>query len=1743
MPKNFVCRYLCLVSILLFFVASEGAAQEKPPQDAPLFTSEKNLPDDFARILEKTKAKNTDELIGLVKKTWTDGTLVPSQKARILETSAKLLQKGYETIPYIRDYHACVGYGLSEKKFPDGEFDKFLELINQMLDEQSPQKLNMNRLLRTTRAFMQEGLLYKSKGYKLRAKNAKISFTHQQDQSQMPAAAIDTTASQEKEEEGEDWFGTADTNTDTETSENTEDDSEWGDGWGDEETTEENKEETTETTDDWGDGNDDWGDENDDWGNSDWENENDYQNWGEGWENVDESTTEVEEVTIDSLTIPEQGTAACVPTIKLPKKAGYFLEVVEADLVFETRFDTVEINGFNGTLLPKTQKLIGKGGQFAWRTPGTNPDSTFCKLSDFVLDLKNPRFRAEYVRMHYPSRFDSTITGVLVWDNHRFNRHPQKAVFPKFQSYSNNIEVKNFAENVKYRGGFSMIGNRMSSEACNNGPSTIELIEEGQTKFKAISGSGFTFRDNKIICPKTKVWIYHSVGTDSTVYHIYHASVGLKYHLTPKKTLRLKKNKEGYRNFPFESSYHGVEITADYLEWDMESDSISFSILQSKDIIPLVVESKQYFDPYRYAGVQGGLSFHPLKLLIGYARHRFKNTKGKRVKGVIPLADLAKFAGKKPAVIRGAMAHLASLNFIDFYQTDPSDPNSVYISLKPKAIHYVRAHENMTEAMLARKYPDQRRPFTRNKHDYDTYNIRSRNPGRTGVNAVISLKDTARLSIRGVKNFVISDTAKVIAKPQDGIVAMGGNRRTGFNGTVQIDTMIFEGKGMQLDYRNFILNMDSVSSIRFMVLDSATGKRVPTPNGIQNTSGAFHIADRNNKSGMVKEVIDTRDYRDPEGSGKRTGKFIAKGEGFVYFDGEEIRGHESYKKDMVFFKLDSGFELSRVMPGYFESGIFPKFRESLSPMPDGSLGFRHLIEEKAEAKYQQQGYPLYDFSDKQPNRFLGTINLNNQGLMGRGTLKYLAGTFESPHFVFYPDSVISDTQTTPWDTRSGQISAGKYAHTGASYPAVSMQNFRLRWLVPQDSLLLISKPKNAKKNQAAEPFSIYTDYPEAEKMFEGTLVLTPKTLVGNGKIAQKQYSNVSEKFDFNAQDYTSRNSQFIIKSDDPQKPSVAANQVKVHYNLAQSLAKFNSETPDNQAFNFPYIAYQTNIGEAVWRFGKTGNKFVMNAESNARAASFISRKKGQEGLQFDGKRAIYDLDEDTLTVRGVENIAVANAAIIPDENKLTIRKNAVIDSLTNATIILNRFSKYHKITDAGVKIFSASRFHAKGNYTYTNDGGEEYILNLQIDDRSIVNTEKQAKKTKRRKTKKTPDEAIAGEGGFRITARGNIADGKAFIIQPGIQYGGNVEVQDHIPYPLFKGNAKLAVNREDNSWFKFENNDTTEVKIYVDGLEDGFSNAKIQTGLYLSQFKQIYPAFVQYKRKWAGGQALFKGTGELRYDANRQAYEVASTEKLEGNTLKGNRIFYSFEKDSVGFEGEFEFLEPAEDYSLRIGGSGGTKLDNKDYTFSTAVVLKIPTGSAIEKIMTKDLEIEAYREEVRFPKKEKMRQRLSPFLSEKSLQKIEDNTRVFDHLKGDIVFSDVTFKWSPKYKAFYSTGIALGLSSVFKEEIESYVKGAIEIMMGGTQRKVHIVLENRKGAKYYFGLQKNGIKTFSSNSEYMAAVKKEKKLKEAGNAEREILDFFSRVRIYSQGLNDLQIPEKPQEEDTNLGDKMIEDGP
>jgi hypothetical protein len=271
--------------------------------------------------------------------------------------------------------------------------------------------------------------------------------------------------------------------------------------------------------------------------------------------------------------------------------------------------------------------------------------------------------------------------------------------------------------------------------------STLTGTIEGELKFKA-SSANFIFDQQKqrVSADQAFLVLYHD--SDS----IMNSAVEFAYDYGQKR-LTADATVEGFRYSPFRSSYFGVQTIGDRLTWDIESQEMDLTIVSAKREIPLIVESKEFFSLERYRELSQLFGFHPLAALINAAPNAGDQ---------VFINDLAQSLRQNKRLVTNAMNYLKANGFVEI------DDSIGRVKVLPKAVHYYNA------------YLTQRND---NEYDYDDLLI----PSIIGSspNATINLADSS-MTVRGIDDFIISDSLDVVIQPENGEIKILKNRDISF---------------------------------------------------------------------------------------------------------------------------------------------------------------------------------------------------------------------------------------------------------------------------------------------------------------------------------------------------------------------------------------------------------------------------------------------------------------------------------------------------------------------------------------------------------------------------------------------------------------------------------------------------------------------------------------------------------------------------------------------------------------------------------------------------------------------------------------------------------------------------------------------------------------------------------------------------------------------------------------------------
>ncbi|MDX5438691.1 MAG: hypothetical protein LPK03_15935, partial [Pontibacter sp.] len=666
----------------------------------------------------------------------------------------------------------------------------------------------------------------------------------------------------------------------------------------------------------------------------------------------------------------------------MPKVSGPVLKLDKVNLTFVTPWDSTTIHNTSGQLMLATNVFVAEGGEFKWDVKG---EPAIAELKKYSFTTSFAGFKAPDVKVNYPAVLAAPVDGALEWMSSK--RKTSNYPYPKFTSFTSDARLNYLGNNMAYTGGFSLTGNMVGSRPLDGSLSQLVVSHQGQRKFRTMARN-YVFEDSLVLADRASVAIYQ--GQDSLV----HPAMQLRY-ARPNQDLTLTKDKGPYAHTPFFDTYHRLEIIAERVHWNLTKPEIEFSILNTKTLIPVQLESSDYYSNVRYQQLVGIAPFHPLQVLVGYA--------SKAKASIFYAEDVAKATRLSEKAVREAALAMSYQSFLSY------DPASGYIQLKPKAWHYVGA--------------------SRDKNDYDHLVIKSVVP--SGRNATLNLEDN-KLTVRGVNKITFNnDTASVYILPRREEIHILKNRDIEFDGQVYASRLALRGREFRFSYDEFSINLAKLDTIALVSKKRRSNTHTAseqemTSNSGGNLSGKLYINRPDNKSGEKRLA----EYP----------KFDAVAGAQVAFARPDVAGgayDSTVYFDMPPFKLDSLSSGKGVIAfdGTFHSGgIFPPIKAKLQMMPDETLGFYYQPSAKGMAAYGGKGM-VYD-----------TVMMSSEGIQSKGKLEYLNATLQAPVYTFYKKGAVAKGVK--------EVVMQETTKNGTAYPTASLKNVNMNWQPQADTMYL-----------------------------------------------------------------------------------------------------------------------------------------------------------------------------------------------------------------------------------------------------------------------------------------------------------------------------------------------------------------------------------------------------------------------------------------------------------------------------------------------------------------------------------------------------------------------------------------------------------------------------------------------------------------------------------------------------------------
>ena len=412
---------------------------------------------------------------------------------------------------------------------------------------------------------------------------------------------------------------------------------------------------------------------------------------------------------------------------------------------------------------------------------------------------------------------------------------------------------------------------------------------------------------------------------------------------------------------------------------------------------------------------------------------------------------------------------------------------------------------------------------------------------------------------------------------------------------------------------------------------------------------------------------------------------------------------------------------------------------------------------------------------------------------------------------------------------------------------------------------------------------------------------------------------------------------------------------------------------------------------------------------------------------------------------------------------MTVARNAVIETLYNASILADDLTKYHTFTNASIDIQSANDYQASGNYTY----------------RDAMNNEQQI----------FFDEIRVNSDTITI-ARGEVDNNKIFHLDSKFDFKGSVDLLADQRHLTFDGYFMVnhSCNLLDKQWIRFKSRiDPKNILFTLDEKVYNDEDDLLSTGLVMSfDSTNFYSTFLSKKKRAALDISVIDASYTLKYDKKRLAYTVGGPDSLSSYyTLYDNTC------NSVG-EGVININLELGQISTSSIGSVSHNMNNSKTEIEGFFMLDFFFSEDAMKIMSEDL-YSAPGEEL-FEYDNSFAKNLGRVVGKDrseimlvDLEMKDEFSEFPDEMKHSIVFAKTKFNWDNNNKAFIAKG-KIAVSSILDKQVNSTLDGYIIIEKGQNSDILTIYLETELYDEYYLQYKNGVMRAWSTNPDFTDAI-------------------------------------------------------
>ena len=622
------------------------------------------------------------------------------------------------------------------------------------------------------------------------------------------------------------------------------------------------------------------------------------------------------------------------------------------DLIGMSNADTLTVRNEKGRFYPLENLWIGSTGSITLQRSGFDPSNNFVNFGNHQINFAKSDIVIDSAKFTFKPVLNEVLLGT--YTDKLLQANSQERFYPKFRSYSNNVNFNTLGKEVKMTAGFQLEGTKIYGVGSDTVLPRISLEGKNGKELVRVTAERIQLKEFKDInVEDASMTIFL---TDNTIMHPF---VNFSY-FTKTKDVKAYRDFKPLSKQPFTSEYHKMFFYADELRWNLDSTIMKFSMITLSGDKPAIFESFNYYQPNLENKYKGPNEQGPIDKIYRY----YEGNLGNRfVDGQSIALDIN--PGAPFSATQSIFFKLVEDGYINY------NPSTRMIEVKEKLVNQAMA--------------------SRGKQDYDFIKFAS---FKRNLNARLDIK-TNILEVYGVEEINMSTKSGVKFIPNNDTVRIAKNRVMTLGGKIQVGNFDFVAKRVDFDYDNYAFKMKSVDSMVIYVPETDKPdekgriKLIRSKTPIQNITGTLHIAEPNNKSGTNNNL------KYPYFSSGDTAK--------VTYD--KGTNGDKYDKNKFYyqvfpFELDSLNTLNtqtlQLDGQLISGGIFEPIKSDLKLQDDKAFGI--------DVNTGSKGYNLFGNKGK----YTSGLKLDASGLSGKGLFEFGPAKMYADTAYFFMDSVYAE---------------------------------------------------------------------------------------------------------------------------------------------------------------------------------------------------------------------------------------------------------------------------------------------------------------------------------------------------------------------------------------------------------------------------------------------------------------------------------------------------------------------------------------------------------------------------------------------------------------------------------------------------------------------------------------------------------------------------------------------------------------